>query len=396
MRILHVLRTLDPAWGGPIEGARNLTGRALAKGYTVEIVCLDDPGSPWLASWRPKVHPLGCGRAVYGFNRELDGWLSTNLVRFDAVVVHGIWMYLSYAVWRATRIVPVPYFLFIHGALDPWFRKQYPLKHLKKVAYWKLFEHRAMRDAQAVLFTTEEERRLAQDAFFPYECKPAVIGYGIVRPNPNESFNKQLMIRKLTANNPSLRHRDFFLFLARIHEKKGIDLLLKALAACKAARTSFSTVIAGPGSDETITSLKNLARSLGVAEDVVWVGPVYGEAKYDIIRAAEAYILPSHQENFGISVVEALSCGTPVLISNKVNIWREIESAGAGLVESDDVEGTVRLLNRWATLPLQHRSEMRMNAAQCFSANFDIAVTCDRFFDVVLPKSTQKTVGLPA
>ncbi|HZQ56106.1 MAG TPA: glycosyltransferase [Bryobacteraceae bacterium] len=384
MRILHILRTLDPAWGGPVEGARNLTDRALARGYTVEIACLDDPQSAWIPFWRPTIHALGRRRSMYGFNRHLDGWLAANLSRFDAVVVHSIWMYFSYAVWSATRRVRVPYFLLIHGALDPWFKAQYPLKHVKKTLYWNLLEHKVLRDAEAVLFTTEEEQRLAHNAFQPYHCRPAVIGYGILEPKADPTFDKRVIIEALTASNPALRNRDFILFLGRIHEKKGVDLLLKAFAAVRRFFPRTAIVIAGPGSNGQVAPFKNLAASLGIADDVIWPGALYGDVKYNTMRAADAYILPSHQENFGISVVESLACRTPVLISNKVNIWREIQRAGAGLIEPDDLEGSTQLLKNWAALTPAEKSAMRVSARACFDENFDITFTSDRFFSVIL------------
>uniref|UniRef100_A0A7V4LCQ9 Glycosyltransferase n=1 Tax=Desulfobacca acetoxidans TaxID=60893 RepID=A0A7V4LCQ9_9BACT len=88
--------------------------------------------------------------------------------------------------------------------------------------------------------------------------------------------------------------------------------------------------------------------------------------------AAEVFILPSHQENFGIAVAEALACGVPVLISNKVNIWREIQADGAGLVDDDGLEGTERLIRRWFETPKTKKNRMRANAGRCFDARFEI------------------------
>lgn len=384
MRILHVIRTVNPAWGGPVEGLRNLTAQARCRGHEPEIVSADEPGAQWLPSWSLKVHAVGPAQlGIYGITKNLDEWLNANLSRFDIVVVHGIWMYFSYAVWKATRRTGVPYFLFIHGALDPWFKRTYPLKHLKKVAYWKLFEHKVLRDAQAVLYTTEEEMILADRAFLPWRSRSAVSGYGIAPPALSEAFDKDQVIRRLTGSNPALRNRKFILFLARIHEKKGIDLLLKAFAAARPGLPGTALVIAGPGEEKTLGKLRQLASSLGISEDVVWTGPLYGDAKYDTLRAAEAYVLPSHQENFGISVVEALACGTPVLISDKVNIWREIQSANCGLVAPDDVPGAARLLQQWAAVSDQQKLQMGSNAKQCFSRNFDLEVTSDRFFSLL-------------
>lgn len=385
LQILHVIGTLDPAWGGPVEGLRNLTTQALARGHNVEILCADDPSSAWLPSWNPTIHAVGPGRfRKYGFASGLDRWLADNAGRFDAIVVNGIWMYFGYAVWKATRRIGTPYFLFIHGALDPWFKQKYPLKHIKKSVYWRMFEHKMLRDAEKTLFTSQEELVLANDAFLPYKCRPEVTGYGIERPHFPDSFDRGRSIRAITDAHPALANRPFLLFLARIHEKKGIDLLLKAFVASKQALRGKALLIAGPAGDETIVpKLKSLASSLGISDDVVWTGPLYGKAKWEALRAAEAYVLPSHQENFGISVVEALACGTPVLVSDKVNIWREIDASNCGFVAPDDVDGTIRLLKSWAHLSEQGRSEMRLNARSCFDEHFDITRTSDRFFSLL-------------
>jgi glycosyltransferase involved in cell wall biosynthesis len=390
VKILHVMRTLDPAWGGPTEGARNLTSQAVARGYEAEVLCADDPASSWLEAWSVKVHAVGPGKFKYGFTTGLDRWLARNLGRFDVVIVHSIWMYFSYAVWKASRRIPVPYFLFIHGALDPWFKKQYPLKHVKKTIYWKALEHKVLRDAERVLFTTHEEMVSADGAFLPYQCRAEVSGYGIVRPSLPDNFNEKRVIEDLTAEHCELGNRNFILFLARIHEKKGIDNLLRAFAAVKKELPDTAIVIAGPGEENTVNSLRTLSASLGIARDVVWTGPLYEHAKWNALRAAEAYILPSHQENFGISVVEALACGTPVLISDKVNIWREIEAAGAGVVAPDDVEGTISLLKCWASISSKEKSGMRARARECFGSHFDITVTSERYFALLQERFWQR------
>jgi glycosyltransferase involved in cell wall biosynthesis len=102
-----------------------------------------------------------------------------------------------------------------------------------------------------------------------------------------------------------------------------------------------------------------------------------GDIKWGALSAAEAFVLPSHQENFGIAVAEALACGTPVLISNKINIWREIDGDGAGLVENDDLAGTSRLLTRWLATDGNARAAMSNNAQQCFANRFEIERATD-------------------
>jgi glycosyltransferase involved in cell wall biosynthesis len=385
MRVLFVIRTLNPAWGGPVQGFKNLSTQAQKHGLEVEVACVDDPSSAWLKGWHLPVHAVGKGAlGMYGYSGALNKWLAANIERFDAVVVHSIWMYFSYAVWKAATRRRIPYYLFIHGALDPWFQQYYPSKNLKKKLYWRFFESKVMRDAAAVLFTTEEEKELAHNAFLPYQCNPAVVGYGITSPPGTKGAVDRMAAREeFSSLHPELKGRKFCLYLSRIHEKKGIDLLLESYARLKNEYEDTALVMAGPGDAATVEKFQALSRQLGLAERVLWTGPLYENAKWAVMRAADMYILPSHQENFGISVVEALACHTPALISNKVNIWREVERESAGLVEADTLEGTTNLLKRWAALTQHQQEAMREQARACYEQYFDVETNSRIFIDLI-------------
>jgi glycosyltransferase involved in cell wall biosynthesis len=116
---------------------------------------------------------------------------------------------------------------------------------------------------------------------------------------------------------------------------------------------------------------------------VIWTGMVSGDLKWGAFRTADAFILPSHQENFGIAVAEAMGCGTPVLISNQVNIWREIQQAEGGLVDVDTQEGTERLIEKWLHTPREQWQRMRANAQSCFEQRFLIDRTADSFIEAM-------------
>jgi glycosyltransferase involved in cell wall biosynthesis len=335
---------------------------------------------------------------MYGYSAQLDQWLAANIHNFDAVVVHSIWMYFSYSVWKAATRRKIPYYLFIHGALDPWFQQYYPHKNLKKKLYWRFVESKVMRDAAAVLFTTEEEKQLAHNAFLPYQCNPAVVGYGITSPPGTKGLvDRQTASQEFSRLYPELRGRGFCLYLSRIHEKKGIDLLLESYARLRDEYEDTALVMAGPGDPGTVDKFKTLANKLGLADRVLWTGPLYENAKWAAMRAADMYILPSHQENFGISVVEALACHTPVLISNKVNIWREVEEEAAGLVEPDTLEGTTHLLKRWAAFAESERDALRRHARACYERYFDIETNSRIFLDLVQNRSNiTQSIGAAA
>jgi glycosyltransferase involved in cell wall biosynthesis len=252
--------------------------------------------------------------------------------------------------------------------LDPWFRRQYPLKHAKKWLYWPWADYRVLRDARAVLFTSEEERLQARESFWLYRAKERVVAYGTSGP-PADSASA---LKTFHAQFPQLRGKRFLIFLGRIHEKKGCDLLIRAFAEQTSRQGDLMLVMAGPDQTGWAVSLKETARQLGVAERIEWIGMVRGDLKWGALHASEAFVLPSHQENFGIAVVEALACAKPVLISNKVNIWREIEQDGAGIVAADTQAGTHQLLQAWAKLSDSDRQAMGQSAARTFRHRYTV------------------------
>jgi glycosyltransferase involved in cell wall biosynthesis len=255
---------------------------------------------------------------------------------------------------------------------------------MKKLLYWPWSEYRVLRDAAAVLFTSEEERRLARESFSLYRCNEAVVNYGTAAPEIDLETARQEFFEVY----PKLHGQPFFLFLGRLHEKKGCDLLINAFGAVRASSGGASPmhlVLAGPcANEEYLRRLRQLARKAANDDSsITFTGMLTGNRKWGAFSAAEAFVLPSHQENFGIAVAEALASGTPVLISNQVNIWREIEAAGAGYVEKDDLEGTRHLLERWLATPSNQREAMRTNARECFSSSFEINRAVDSLLRIL-------------
>ena len=387
MRLLNVIASTNPDSGGVVESVRQISLGLTDLGHNSEIVCLDAPSAPWLLE-SPlesslKVHALGPSRTSYRYNAALIPWLRANAIRFDAVLVHGLWQFSSFATRLALQGTATPYYVYPHGMLDPWFKKTYPLKHLKKSFYWPWGEYRVLRDARAVLFTCEEEKRLARQSFRKYRAVEQVVHFGIARP----TVNAESALAAFHNAFPALAGKRLLLFLSRIHAKKGCDLLIEAFGQAAARDSAIHLVMAGPDSDGLCEPLKRRAEHLGVGDRITWAGMLTGDVKWGAFGAAEAFVLPSHQENFGIAVVEALACGLPVLISNKINIWREIEADGAGLVAEDTREGTIRLLLKWLTLSDAERQEMHLAASECFRKRFDMSLAPESLLQILGFKS---------
>lgn len=379
MKLLHVLSSLDPAGGGPMEGVLQSSLECVRLGHRVEVATLDAPDAKFLDGYPLPVHALGPGRSGYAYASSYVPWLRAHAADYDAVIVNGLWQYHGLGTWRALKGSGVPYFVFTHGMLDPWFKKAYPLKHLKKWLYWPWADYRVLRDAEAVLFTCEEERLLARKSFWLYSAREVVVSFGTTPPPVGAERLREVF---LTAH-PALRGKRLLLFLSRIHEKKGCDLLIEAFSRVARERPDLQLVMAGPDQSGWRATLEAQAARLGIADRVTWPGMLRDDLKWGAFHAADAYVLPSHQENFGIAVAEALGCGLPVLISDKINIWREIETAGAGIVEPDTAEGCERALRHWLDLPETDRTLMRARAMALFSQRFTVEAMARSLIEVV-------------
>ena len=380
MKILQVIHSVDPQAGGTTEALKQLSAALVRLGIGVEVASLDPPDAPWVRDFPLPLAALGPGRGGYGYTGRALPWLVRHEAEYDFVVVNGLWQYSSFAAWRASRRTGVRYVVFPHGMLDPWFKRHYPLKHLKKWCYWPWGEYRVLRDAAAVFFTAEEERLEARKSFWLYHCREEIAGFGIEPPPTDEAAPRHLFLEKY----PALAGRRLLLFLGRLHEKKGCDLLLHAFHDLLERGPKNSPaphlVIAGPTDGAYAAAMRELAAKLGLDEQhVTWTGMLAGDLKWSAFRAADFFVLPSHQENFGVSVVEALACRCPVLISDKVNIWREVVGDRAGLADSDDLAGTRRLLERWLDLGDGEREAFRNAALGCFQQRFQIAEMAANF-----------------
>jgi glycosyltransferase involved in cell wall biosynthesis len=378
VKILHVISSVNPAGGGPIEGIKQLGTSLESSGHQVEIASLDPPDSVFLRQSPLPVHPLGPTTLGYAFTPRLVPWLRANRRQYDAVIVNGIWQFHSFGAWRALHNSNTPYVLFTHGMLDPWFKKQYPLKHFKKWLYWPWAEYRVLRDAQAVLFTCEEERVLARGSFWLYHCNEVVVSYGTAQPKGDPQGDLQEFFSRYS----SLRGKKLALFMGRVHPKKGCELLIEAFAKVL-TQPEWHLVIAGPDQVGWQEELNYRAGHLGLNDRITWTGMISGTLKWGALRAAEVFVLPSHQENFGIAVAEALAAGTPALISNKVNIWREIERDRAGLVEDDTLDGTCKLLRSYLEMTTEQKSAMRLAAHDCFEQRFEIRQAAETLHSVL-------------
>lgn len=389
-RVLRIMVSVDPRGGGPMEGVARISEAWKDLGHVHDVATMDPPDAPFLKDFPGTVIPLGPPGAHlapgngwiwerFGYTPGAVRWLKQGVKSYDAAIVSGLWNYGTMAARLSLVGSGVPYFVFTHGMLDPWERKSKPRKHQVKKLAWLVNEGVLLRNAESVLFTSEDEMLRSRDVFRPRWSRGRVVSYGTADAPDPSTLSDAAFLQKV----PQLGQKSYFLFLSRIHPKKACDLLLRSFSKYASEMPDVDLVMAGPDQIGWKKELEALARTLGIADRVHWPGMLKGEEKWAAFYGATAFVLPSHHENFGIVVAEAMACGKPVLISDQINIWREIAADGAGIVESDDGPGVDRLFKRFLALSEEERNLMGQCARRSFLSRFHIQQAARSLLDVV-------------
>jgi glycosyltransferase involved in cell wall biosynthesis len=351
MRVLHAISGMDPRRGGTTSVVAGLTPAQIAAGLDVDIVTVfardtDHSVAEALRARGVRVSEVGPITGRRGNHPDLRRTMDQLVRRVDVVHIHSLWEETQHLAARTAERLKVPYVIAPHGMLDPWSLRQ---SRWKKKLYMLLRLRRTLDRAAAVHFTAELERDLTA----PLGLRaPAIIEPNGIDLGEYDALPPRGAARARHGVPPGL----LVVFLARLHPKKGLELLVPAFA--KANLPDATLVIAGPDSDGHEAKIRRLVAQHGLDRQVIFTGMQYGKDRLALMADADLFVLPSHQENFGIVVVEALAVGCPVLISDRVNIYPEIQRAGVGGVCAPDVESLGRELNRWGNDP-----ELRRGAA---------------------------------
>lgn len=383
---------MDPETGGPCQGIRNLIPELSRNGISSEVVCLDNPEAAFLKLDQFPVYALGSYRTPWKYHPKLYSWLLNHLPQYEIILVRGLWLYHSYAVTKAIRElksrdhnhIPRVYIL-PHGMLDPWFQQSNKrrFKAIRNNIYWHLIEKRVIREADGMLFTCESELQLAKKSFKGYCPQSELnIGYGIQYP----PVYTDKMQHDFLRNVKELGGDSYLLFLGRLDEKKGVDLLIEAYRILLDKSVKLpKLIIAGPGIETAYGQrLLNVVNAFsGLKNNVLFTGMLTGDAKWGALYSCEAFILPSHQENFGIAVVEAMACSKPVLITNQVNIHKEIKSAGAGLICYDNLQGVVQILSDFFQMSQDEKNRVAVQARNLFENSYTIKASAKKMIETL-------------
>lgn len=372
MRILQVAASVNPKDGGVAEGVLQQSLALTRLGVDVEVLSADEQSFPSFTDGGVPHHALDFQPGRWRKTPGLPEWMKENLGRFDGMILNGIWQHPICAAGEAARNEGTPYWVMPHGMMDPYFKRN--LKRvIEKSLYWALIEGKTISGSRGLLFTTEEELQAASRAYGIDAVKKDVVGYGIATEwSPSTAEERAELMEQHDLP------EGFLLYMSRFDEKKGFDLILEAMT--DEAWPKDMVVAAAGSENEYLTGLKRQAESLGVSQKLRWLGFVSGSQKQAALDACGAMILPSHQENFGVIVAEALRSGKPVLISNKVNTWREVADGACGYVAADTKAGVLEMVSAFSRASDPALPE---RAKQCFADWFAVDRAAQRLLDVL-------------
>jgi glycosyltransferase involved in cell wall biosynthesis len=336
VRILHVVPGISPKYGGPSNIPGLLRG-LIRHGVDATLITTDnDPDGrldvaldvPLVRDGVPHVfHHVWSIGDRFGFAPTLLAALKRTVASYDLVHIHWLYNFACVAAAHAAVAAHVPFVVQPRASLDPHMRRK---NNLVKRVYLATIARPLLRRAAAVVFTAEAERALA--AYTPRRPE-WVIPNGL----DMSAYDRLPPRGTFRAAFPAL-HGPFLLFLGRLSRQKGLDLLLPAFQRLLQSRPDMQLVLAGPDHEGYRAHVRELARTLGVADRVLFSGLIAGDLKLAALVDADLFVLPSYAENFGGVIIEALACGLPVVISDQVNIHPELSEAGMATVVTTSID----------------------------------------------------------
>jgi glycosyltransferase involved in cell wall biosynthesis len=349
MRILHVIPSLAVRHGGPPKVVQELCRELARHGEDVTIYTTDLDGNRRLPVPLDQAVADGDGverwyfstqrTGLYGVSFSLIDALRRNLASFDIIHLHNLYRFSPSVTAYYARRFGVPYILQPHGTLDPYI---YNRHRLRKILYETLIDKRNLEKAAAIHFTAADEMSLAQSLGLKFRGVVVPLGIEVDAPTLTHSQLRQTFAKEW----PETQGKKTILFLGRLTQKKGLDLLAKAFGRIARSRDDVHLFLAGPDDEGHGDKLRQWLKAEGVYERATFAGMLSGTRKEAALAASHLFVLSSYTENFGIAVIESLAAGLPTIISNKVNIWRELGDARAALIVNCQVDEVVTAITR--------------------------------------------------
>lgn len=289
----------------------------------------------------------------WGYSSELRRALRKEASKYDLVHVHALYMFQNWITGYYCRKFDIPYVISPHGSLDPFIFNRH---RARKSIIERLFEKRNFSRAAGVHYVTDEERECACRIEETSSEKGFVVPIGLHL----ETYENLPPKGRFRERYPGLADAPIVLFFGRVNYKKGLDLLVQAFKQVVLKHPGAVLVIAGPDNEGYGDKVIEWVAEAGLSDKVIFTGMLQGDDKLAVLADSDVFVLPSYSENFGIAVVEAMACGLPVIISDKVNLWREVERHAAGMITTCDVDSVAECINETLGNP-RLRNELANN-----------------------------------
>jgi glycosyltransferase involved in cell wall biosynthesis len=331
MKILHVAASLDPKRGGPTKVVEELTQALAGKRVDVSIFAPSEDAKTTYISNRNgvtvKTFPTSVLSKLWPFHSPaFTKTLQKELIDFDLIHIHEIWHHPVFASYKISKSIRKPYLITIHGSLEP---SCLNYKAFKKKIYTALIERRILREADALHAVTEDEIQSIQN-FVDNEniyCIPNGLNMQTFENLPEKDIIENLY--------PQIKGKKVILFLGRIHPKKGLDTLAEAFGMIVRKNKNACLLIVGPNSDNYRHQIEKILSREDLSNKAIFTGTLMGNLKLAALNRADIFVLPSHSEGFSISILEAMGCGLPVIITNQCH-FPEVEQMQAGKITDGD------------------------------------------------------------
>ncbi len=391
MRVLQIVPSISLVYGGPSQMAIGLSGALARAGVEVTILTTDSNGDfgqaplqvPLEIPIRQNGYDIRYFRCApfrrYKFSLSLLRWLEHHAHEYDLAHIHALFSPVSSIAASIARHKKLPYILRPLGTLDP--SDLLKKRHLKRL-YAALLERPNLSGAAGVHFTSDQEAKISDR--FGTITQDLIIPLGVSLPESNS-----ISIREMFGIPDD---RSLVLFMSRIDPKKGLDLLIPALERLQ-KKQNFHFVLAGgnPQDPSYEARIRAQIHQSSLKDCTTIAGFVAGAEKTALLEAADLFVLPSYYENFGIAVAEAMSVGTPVVISDQVHIFTQVQQAEAGWISKCNVSALTETLEQ----ALNDRSEQQrrgQNAQQYAQLHYSWDAIADQMIQAYAKILKQKIV----
>lgn len=388
MKVAQIAVRLEPGqpgWGGAPKVAVALAKALARKKVYISIFGLNSKNETrelaqdnFLKTYALPEDKSQIGKLWPFYSSALTKALAERIPENDLIHIHEIWHYPCYIAYKNAKKTSKPYVVTIHGELEPWCVDH---KALKKKIYWSLIQKRILNAASAIQAITKEEAEGIRA--FGISAPIVVIPNGI-EPMDFQSLPSREELERLY---PDLVGKKVLLFLGRIHQKKGLDILAKAFGQIAGNRSDLHLLIVGPDNDDYRNQVEKLLESMEVLDKTTFAGMLTEREKLAALSRADICAIPSYSDVRTIVALEAMACGVPLVITRQCH-FPEVAEANAGIVIEPNSDQLADALNRLIDDPKLCK-EMGENGRRLVMENFTwdkIADKMIQLYEIVLRK----------